>query len=125
MQGDRGRASDSSYDIPQGALPQVSTGDATWYRDGWKLHVSMLLRMRGCVSGLAENRRLSEGSIPSLLGVLVGLVGGGMKSVGLRLRCLCFFHTWCDGWLKAVLPLKLQAPTKAGCSSGTIHRSSS
>jgi hypothetical protein len=124
IQGDGGWASDSSYDIPQGALPQVSTGGAVWYLEGWKLHVSVLLGMRGCVLGLVENRRLLEGGRPSLLGVLVGVVGGGMKLVGLRLRRFCFFHTWCEDWLEVVLPPKLQAPTKAGCSSGTTHRSS-
>jgi hypothetical protein len=79
--------------------------------------------MRECVSGLAENRRLLEGGIPSLLGVLVGVAGGGMKSVGLRLRCFRFFRAWCDGWLEVVLPPKLQAHTKAGCSSGIMHKS--
>jgi hypothetical protein len=65
--------------------------------------------MRGCVSGLVENRRLLGGSIPSLLGVLVGVVGGGMKSMGLKLWCFCFFRTWCEGWLEVVLPLNVTA----------------
>jgi hypothetical protein len=49
--------------------------------------------MRECVSGLAENRRLSGGGIPLSLGVLVGVVGGGVKLVGFKLQHLHFFHT--------------------------------
>jgi hypothetical protein len=87
----------------------------------WKLQVRVSSGMMGCISKLAEKRRLSGGGMPSL-GVLFGVIRG-VKSLGRSPRRLCFFHPLCDGWLVVVLPPKLHALINTGCSRGTTHAS--